>query len=144
MSPKDPLPILRPRRYLFPTRSSMLQPCCGRSRDRSSIGPPAPQGLDPSSTGAWQSPSSHCLGSNLGSLCSRAARCQVVLMPTHLGKAEAGLEQVSLSSEKMGSEPRPRKGRPSRPSSVSLLRGRLATERKGKVPHNASQALLRP
>lgn len=59
----------------------------------------------------------------LASLCSRAARYQVVLMPTHLGTAEAGLEQASLSPEKVESEPRPRKRKPSGPSNVSLLRG---------------------
>lgn len=43
-------------------------------------------------------------------------------MPTHLGTAEAGLEQVSLGPEKVESETRRRKGTPSRPSNASLLR----------------------
>lgn len=106
----------------FPHAAPCFNLAAGRSRNRSWTGPPAPEGPDPSSTRGRQSPSpSHCLGSNLTSLRSRAARCQVVLMPTHLGKAEAGLEQVSLSSEKMGSEPRPKKGTPSRPSEEGWL-----------------------
>lgn len=44
-------------------------------------------------------------------------------MPTHLATAEAGLEQASLSPEKVESEPRPRRRKPSGPSNVSLLRG---------------------
>lgn len=30
MSPNEPLPIFLPSRYLFPTRSSMAQACCGK------------------------------------------------------------------------------------------------------------------
>lgn len=42
-------------------------------------------------------------------------------MPTHLGTAEAGLEQASLRPEKVESEPRPRKRRLRVPSSMSVL-----------------------